>query len=97
MGREQVSAPQVRRPVRRLRLRLFLDDGRHNGSATVWLENQCLFKEMLFHEEQMAKKYAQLVQQITDPQIQQMLKGMEQATRNHYNTLSQKMGNLGIL
>ena len=52
---------------------------------------------MLFHEEQMAKKYAQLVQQITDPQIQQMLKGMEQATRNHYNTLSQKMGNLGIV
>lgn len=55
------------------------------------------FKEMLFQEELMAKKYADLAKQITEPQLQQMLKGMEQATRNHYGTLSQKMGSLGIV
>lgn len=55
------------------------------------------FKELLFQEEQMAKKYADISQQITDPKIQSMLQGMEQATRNNYGTLSQKMGSLGIL
>jgi len=55
------------------------------------------FKEMLFQEDQMAKKYASMVQQITDPKVQQMLQGMEQATRNHHGTLSQKMGSLGIV
>lgn len=54
-------------------------------------------KEMLFHEEQMAKKHAQLAQQITEPQIQTMLQNMEQAARSHYSTLSQKMGSLGIM
>lgn len=55
------------------------------------------FKEMLFQEELMAKKYADFAKQITEPQLQQMLQGMEQATRNHYSTLSQKMGSLGIV
>lgn len=55
------------------------------------------FKEMLFHEELMAKKYADLANQITEPQTQQMLKGLEQATRNHYGTLSQKMSSLAIV
>ncbi len=55
------------------------------------------FKELLFQEEQMAKKYADMTQQITDPKIQQMLKGMEQAARNQYGTLSQKMSSLGIV
>jgi len=55
------------------------------------------FKEMLFREEQMAKKYAQMARQITDPKIQSMLKGMEQATRNHYSTLSQTMESMGII
>lgn len=55
------------------------------------------FKEMLFQEDQMAKKYASMVQQITDPKIQQMLQGMEQATRNNHSTLSQKMGSLAIV
>lgn len=54
------------------------------------------FKELLFQEEQMAKKYADMAQQITEPKIQSMLQGMEQAARNHYGTLSQKMGSLGI-
>jgi hypothetical protein len=55
------------------------------------------FKEMLFQEELMAKKYADLVKQTTDPQLLPMLRGMEQASRNHYGTLSQKMGSLGIV
>jgi len=54
-------------------------------------------KEMLFFEESMAKKYAQLSQDITDPKLQQMLKGMEMGARNHYGTLAQKMTNLGIV
>ena len=54
-------------------------------------------KEMLFREERMAKKYAHLAQQITDPKIQTMLKGMEQATRNHYGAISQTMGRMGIV
>jgi hypothetical protein len=55
------------------------------------------FKELLFQEEQLAKKYADITQQITEPKIQSMLQGMEQASRNHYGTLSQKMGSLGIV
>lgn len=55
------------------------------------------FKEMLMHEEQMAKKYAQSAQQITDPTLQKMLQGMEQASRNHHGTLAQKMSSLGIV
>lgn len=55
------------------------------------------FKEMLMQEESMAKKYAALAEQLTDPKLQQMLKGMEQGARNHYSTLSQAMSKLGIV
>ena len=55
------------------------------------------FKEMLFLEEATAKKYAHLSQQITDPKIQQMLKGMEQATRGHHKMLSDQMSMQGIV
>ena len=55
------------------------------------------FKEMLFHEETMSKKYAQLAQQITDPKLQQMFRGMEQAARNHYSTLTTKMQSFAIV
>lgn len=54
-------------------------------------------KEMLFHEESMAKKYAQLSQEITDPKMQKMLKGMEMAARNNYGTISRNMSSLGIV
>lgn len=54
-------------------------------------------KEMLFHEESMAKKYAQLSQQITDPKLQQIVKGMEQGARNHYSTLTQVMSKFAIV
>ena len=46
-------------------------------------------KEMLFHEENMAKKYAALATQITDPKLQQMLQGMEMGARNHHGTLAE--------
>lgn len=54
-------------------------------------------KEMLFHEESMAKKYTELSMEITDPKLQQMLQGMEMAARNHYGALSKKMTSLGIV
>ncbi|KXG73759.1 hypothetical protein [Thermotalea metallivorans] len=54
-------------------------------------------KEMLFHEESMAKKYAHLSQQIHDPKLKQMLKEMEQGARNHYNTLTQTMSKFSIV
>lgn len=55
------------------------------------------FKEALFQEEMMAKKFSDLSSEITDPKLQKMLSGMEQACRSNYSTLSAKMGNLGIV
>lgn len=55
------------------------------------------FKEMLFLEEMTAQKYAEMAQQITQPQLQNMLKGMEMAARNNYNMLSQKMSSMGMV
>jgi len=55
------------------------------------------FKEMQFHEESMAKKYANILGQINDPKLKQMLKGMEQDSRNHYNTLTQTMSKFSIV
>lgn len=54
------------------------------------------FKEMQSYEEGMAKKYACISGQITDPKHQKMLKGMEQSARNHFNTLSQTMSKFSI-
>lgn len=55
------------------------------------------FKEMLFYEESMAKKYQQLSQQITDPKLQTMLKGLEQGNRNNYSSLTQAMSKFSIV
>jgi len=55
------------------------------------------FKEMQFHEDGMAKKYASISQQINDPKLKQMLKGMEQGSRNDYNTLTQTMSKFSIV
>ena len=54
-------------------------------------------KEMLFMEEMTAQKYAQMSKQITDPNIQNMLKGMEMAARDNFNSISQKMSDMAIL
>lgn len=48
-------------------------------------------KEMLYMEELTAQKYAEVAQQITKPEIQNLLKGMEMAARNNYKSLMQKM------
>lgn len=48
-------------------------------------------KEMLYMEELTAQKYADVAQQITKPELQNLLKGMEMAARNNYKSLTQKM------
>ncbi|OAA90598.1 hypothetical protein [Clostridium ljungdahlii] len=55
------------------------------------------FKKMQFHEDGMAKKYASMSGQINDPKLKQMLKSMEQGSRNHYNTLTQTMSKFSIV
>lgn len=48
-------------------------------------------KEMLYMEELTAQKYADTAQQITKPELQNLIKGMEMAARNNYKSLTQKM------
>jgi len=55
------------------------------------------FKEMQFREDSMAKKYACMSGQINDPELKEMLKGMEQGARNHYSTLSEAMSKFSIV
>lgn len=55
------------------------------------------FKDLLSHEELLAKKYAELQKEITDPKMQTMFQGLEMAVRTRYNMLSQKMSGLGIV
>lgn len=54
-------------------------------------------KEMLFMEEMTAQKYAQMSQQIPEPNLQNTLKGMEMASRNNFNSISQKMSEMAIV
>lgn len=53
-------------------------------------------KEMLFLEELTVQKYADMAQQITQPNLQDMLKGMEMAARNNYKSITQKMSDMAI-
>lgn len=53
-------------------------------------------KEMLFLEELTAQKYADMAQQITQLNLQNMLKGMEMAARNNYKSITQKMSDMAI-
>ncbi|NJD03617.1 MAG: hypothetical protein FIA99_13725 [Ruminiclostridium sp.] len=48
-------------------------------------------KEMLYLEELAAHKYADSAQQITKPELQSLLKGMEMLARNNYKSLMQKI------
>lgn len=48
-------------------------------------------KEMLYMEELTAQKYSDISQQITKPETQSLLKGMEMTARNNYKSLTQKM------
>lgn len=53
-------------------------------------------KEMLFLEELTAQKYADIAQQITQPNLQNMLKGMEMTARNNHKSITQKMSDMAI-
>ncbi|WP_432402493.1 hypothetical protein [Wukongibacter sp. M2B1] len=53
-------------------------------------------KEMLFNEDLTSQKYADIAQQITNPELQNLLKGMEMASRNNYKSISQKMSEKSI-
>ncbi|MGE4283530.1 MAG: hypothetical protein AB7G87_07370 [Clostridia bacterium] len=53
-------------------------------------------KEMLYMEELIAQKYADAAQQITKPELQSLIKGMEMAARNNYKSLKQKMSEMKI-
>lgn len=53
-------------------------------------------KEMLSMEELTAQKYADIAQQITKPELQNLLKGMEMAARNNYKSIMQKMNENNI-
>lgn len=55
------------------------------------------FKDLLFHEEVLANKYAELQKEITDPQMQNMFQGLEMAARTRYKMISEKMGGFGIV
>lgn len=48
-------------------------------------------KGMLYMEDLTAQKYADTAPQITQPKLQNLLKGMEMAARNNYKSLTQKM------
>lgn len=55
------------------------------------------FKEMQFREDGMAKKFACISGEINDPKLKQMLKEMEQETRDNYNSLTQAMSKFLIV
>lgn len=65
----------------------------------VLLEQEILnnaFKDLLFREEILSKKYSVLKNDITEPQLQNMIKSMEQSSRNRYKIISEKMTTFGI-
>ena len=54
-------------------------------------------KKMLMMEDMTAQKYADMAKQITQPNLQNMLKGMEMASRNNSKSVSQKMSDMAIV
>lgn len=54
-------------------------------------------KQALHIEEITAKKYAEISEYITKPQLQTMLKGMEMATRSNYAMISKKMSDMAMI
>lgn len=53
-------------------------------------------KDMKFREEILSKKYQSLKQQITDTKLQELISGLEMASRNNYGTITQNMDSLNI-
>jgi predicted transcriptional regulator len=54
-------------------------------------------KKMLMMEDMTAQKFADMAKQITQPNLQNMLKGMEMASRNNSKSISQKMSDMAIV
>lgn len=54
-------------------------------------------KKMLMMEDMTAQKYVDMAKQITQPNLQNMLKGMEMASRNNSQSISQKMSEMAIV
>ncbi len=54
-------------------------------------------KQMLMMETLTAQKYADVANQITQPDLQNTLKGMEMAARNNLKSINQKMSDLSIV
>lgn len=54
-------------------------------------------KDMLFHEEMLAKKYSDLGKGTNDPSIRKMLYEMEVAAHSRHQALTEKMSQFGIV
>lgn len=54
-------------------------------------------KEMLIKEDLTALKYADAANRITQPELHNILKGMEMAARNNSKSISQKMSDMAIV
>ena len=54
-------------------------------------------KEMAFMEDMTAQKFAQTSQQITTPNLHNILNAMEAAARNNMKSISQKMTEMSIV
>lgn len=55
------------------------------------------FKEMLNQEQVLANKFAELQREITEPNIQKMIQGMEMASRTRQSMLTKKMSGFRIV
>lgn len=54
-------------------------------------------KQMLMLENLTAQKYTDIAAQITQPDLQNTLKGMEMAVRNNIKSINQKMSDMSIV
>lgn len=69
------------------------------GKVSMLTEQEIInnaLKEMLFLEELTAEKYMAAAEQTMQPNLKEILKGMEMAARNNYKNLSEKMSQMNI-
>lgn len=72
-----------------------LCEGRDKMLTEQEILNNAL-KEMKFREEMTSKKYQSIKSQVTDPKLQELLGGLEIASRNNHGTITQKAESLKI-
>lgn len=53
-------------------------------------------KDMKFREDMTSKKYQVIKSQITDPKLQELIGGLEMASRNNHGTITQKAESLNV-